>query len=174
MAAFDQALVRRVGKVWRRLGGQPLCEVCASHSFCELRQALMSIGASRSAKVTVSECGSYIPVISFQDMTGIEGVFNTFRRGAGWGRRVQVGDRVAIYDLTSNGLCGIAKVSGVYVGPLADMLSRHAAGNHLMKGKPSGEVEPLLAMIIRRLYGKNYGALDQEFSVIEFVMEHRK
>lgn len=171
MAAYDQALVRRVGNVWRRLGGVPLCEVCARQPVCDLRKAIETMGASRKAKIMVQECGAYIPVISFQDPTGLEGRFNTFRRGGGWGKRVQPGDRVALFDMTGKCLIGFARVTASHIGVLRDLLRDHAHNNHLMKTKPAEQSAILLSIVLLRLYGRSYGNQDQEFSVVEMELE---
>jgi hypothetical protein len=169
MARFDQGFVRRNGKVWYRRGGKVLCEVCGVHDTCELRSALVNLGAWRLATVAVEECGIYVPVLGFQDRSGLEGSFNTFRRGRGWANRLELGCRVALHDLAADRLLGRATVTGIHYGPLGGLLRDFAADNHLMRGLSAIEAPGRLHAVLRRLYGTNYAGVDCEFSVIELA-----
>lgn len=168
---YDQALVRRDGQVWKRHGQRPLCEVCGIQHNCALKQALTVLAKQRNAEAVIPKCGVYMPVISFQDRTGIDGHFNTFRRGRGWSNRLLFGQRVAVFDLFGKALLGTATVGVLEVGPLDEMLAAHAASNHLMKAQPGREAPALLHQVLRRLYGNNYAGLDMTYSVIGLNME---
>ena len=169
---FDQMLVRRSGRVWRRQGGLPLCEVCGQHEGCDLRAALSTLGAARRATVMVSECGAFMPVVGFQDTTGLDREeFNTFRRGRGWANRVFAGCRVALCDIGAGRLIGTAVVTDVHVAPLGELLGQHAATNHLMLAVEEARAPEELHRVLRRLYGTTYAAASQEFSVIALRRE---
>ncbi len=166
MARFDQQLVRRDGNSWKRQGGLSLCEVCGLQEACSLPSAMRVMGSTKRANIVVQGCGEYVPVLGFQDRTGLYGFFNTFRRGMGWARRVTEGGQVGLYDMTADVLLGYAVVSSVHIAPLGTLLTAHASANHLMRHLPEREAPELLHKILVRLYGKTYAALDQEFSVV--------
>jgi hypothetical protein len=168
---YDQAYVRRDGAKWKRLAGLPLCEVCGVQSTCTLTQALNTLAGQKAARVQVGECAGFMPVISFQDPTGIFGRFNTFRRGRGWANRVVQGQRVALFDMAGRGLLGTAEVEIVEHAPLGELLEAHAPMNHLMKSKPEHEASALLHRVLKRLYGNTYAAASETFSVIGMKME---
>jgi hypothetical protein len=168
---YDQAHVRRDGSVWRRLGGLTLCEVCGVQHRCDLTQALETLAGQKTARVVIGQCAGFLPVLSFQDFTGLEGRFNTFRRGQGWANRVTPSGRVALFDLTGRALLGVARIEGVHVGPLGELLGEHAAMNHLMKARPEQEAPELLHRVLRRLYGNTYAAASEMFSVLSLSME---
>lgn len=170
-APFDQALVRKSGRIWRRQGGQSLCEVCGANDGCPLRSALQNLSDTRLAKIVVAECGTYVPVISFQDRLGLDGEFNTFRRGRGWFNRVVPGGRVGLYDLGANEMVGFARVTGTHVGLLGDLLPLKGRANHMMKVVPPEQVEEALQKVLYRAYGKTYAAPAAEFCVIEMRRE---
>lgn len=170
-APYDQALVRREGFGWKRIGGQTLCEVCGAQHRCDLTRALTTLAQHKGATAGISQCDAYLPVISFQDCAGIEGSFNTFRRGKGWANRVAPGQRVALFDLAGKALLGTAMVDVVDSGPLGEMLDIHAPMNHLMKVRQPHEAPLLLLRVLRRLYGNTYAAASAPFSVIGLRME---
>jgi hypothetical protein len=171
MAAFDQALVRRNGRVWIRQGNLPLCDVCGNKDACRLRSALGALGKAQRAKVMIPECGAFMPVIGFTETRGLEDGFNTFRRGLGWARRVMVGQRVGLYDLKADQMFGQAVVENVISGPLEELLSIHASRNHLMKGLPEEVTSEALHRLLRRLYGTTYAGLAETFTVLELRRE---
>lgn len=168
---YDQTHVRRDGLVWKRIGGQSLCGVCGALPDCNLSQALRTLGGQKNATVLVERCGGYLPVVSFQDCTGLEGRFNTFRRGRGWANRVVLSGRVGIFDLAGKTMIGTARVERVESGPLGEMLAAYASMNHLMKAWPVQQTPALLHKVLRRLYGNTYASESAEFSVIEMQME---
>jgi hypothetical protein len=168
---YDQAQVRRSDNVWRRQGGLTLCEVCGVQHRCDLTQALDVMAHQKSARVLIGQCAGYLPVISFKDSTGLTGSFNTFRRGSGWANRVVLGGRVGIFDLTGRAMLGTARVEGVHTGSLGELLTAHAAMNHLMKPWPEAETPELLHRVLRRLYGNSYAAASEPFSVISLSLE---
>lgn len=154
-ALFDQAWVRRKGKVWVRHGQLPLCEVCAARQDCSARAD------------TPTQCASFVPVLSFKDESGLEGEFNTFRRGRGWANRLLLGQVVGLFALTSGRIIGRAVVDGLHVSALGDLLDRLAASNHLMKGSEAASAVERLHRVLRALYGVNHAAFDAVFTVVE-------
>lgn len=166
-APFDQALVRRAATVWRRQGGLSLCDVCGARTECQLRTALDNLGETRKAKIVVAECGTYVPVIGFQNRTGLENRFNTFRRGQGWARRTVVGGRVGLFDLSAGEMIGFARVEAAHVGVLGDLLASKSATNHLMKMVEPAAAPDELQKVLRRAYGTTYAAPTETFCVIE-------
>lgn len=157
MVAFDQAWVRRKGKEWIRHGGKALCEVCGAQDDC----------AQRVTEPVA--CGLYVPVISFKDATGLCGAFNTFRRGAGWGNRLKLGQTVALWNLAAGERVGTARVDGIHIADLGDLLGRLAAMNHLMKASDERTAPERLHRILRQLYGSTYAAASEKFTVVELV-----
>jgi hypothetical protein len=169
--AYDQALVRRAGDVWHRQSGLPLCDVCGAKDNCQLRSGLATLGKVQRAKVMISTCGTFVPVMGFQDAVGLEGEFNTFRKGLGWARRTQPGLRVGLYDLKGETMIGFARVEAIIEGALGDLLRSHGAFNHLMKAVPAGDAPEALHKALRRAYGTTYAAATVEFCVIEMRRE---
>jgi hypothetical protein len=163
---FDQALVRRAGEVWRRLGGQSLCDVCGVSQVCELRAGLDNLGEPYRAKVSMHECGVYVPVIAFQSEEGTDSTFNTFRRGLGWSRRLLRGQKVLLHKLGAEEPYGEAVVSEIHEGVLDDLLISHAHENHLMKGTEAETSPSRLHKVLIRLYGKTYAAASETFCVV--------
>lgn len=135
---------------------------------CKLRAALPALGDLQHAHLSVDQCGSFVPVISFKDRTGLDQRFNTFRKGRGWANRVILDQCVGLYDTTANEMLGFAQVVSIHVGPLAGLLV-HAPQNHLMKHLPPPETSSALHKILAQLYGRTYAGLDRDFCVI--VME---
>lgn len=168
---YDQAHVRRDGQAYRRLGGSSLCEVCGVQATCTLKDALTTLARHKAAENNIVRCGGYMPVISFQDPTGIYGTFNTFRRGRGWANRVMPDQRVALFDLAGKALLGTAVIEMVEAAPLGEMLERFAAMNHLMKVREEHEAPELLHRVLKRLYGNTYAAASEVYSVIGMRME---
>jgi hypothetical protein len=168
---YDQAKVRRTDKTWKRLGAANLCEVCGSNEECTLRTALVNLASHRRARITIGECGIYKPTISFQDLTGVEGSFNTFRRGQGWFNRLIVGQAVGLLDSSKLRLFADATVESIECGPLSDMLEAHAAMNHLMKSQPEHRAIQKLHKVLQTIYGKNYAGLHTRFTVVGLRME---
>jgi len=170
-AAFDQALVRRAGNVWRRQGGLPLCDVCGVKAGCQLHTGLATLGEVQRARVTIPECGTFVPVVGFTDPRGLDGEFNTFRRGQGWAKRAVIGGRVGLYDLAAGAMVGFARVEGIHVGVLGELLQERGAANHLMKTVPEERAPEELHRVLRRAYGTTYAAASETFCVIEMRRE---
>lgn len=169
-AKFDQALVRRTGRGWKRQGGLPLCGVCGLQNTCQVPGSFLALAEALGATAQVVECRSYRPVIGFADRAGLQGVrFNTFRRGKGWFNRAPAGTVVGLYDLAADDLFAVARVIEAHAAPLGDLLPVHAHENHLMLARAPGDPVAKLAAELVKLYGRTYAALDQEYSVL--VME---
>jgi hypothetical protein len=163
---YDQRYVVRDGGFKTRSAAISLCIACGDSSSCsafsamELQQETLGITAS------VLMCQIFRPVITFKDEAGTSELFNTFRKGLGWYKRVAPGDTVKLYDADKCRIIGEGYIKSRYCGFLSDMLTQHAHMNHLMKDEQSENPVKDLHSELRRLYGNNYAALDEEYSVI--------
>ena len=61
---------------------------------------------------------------------GMDGVFNTFRLGAAWVKRVEGGEVILLVNKARSLVIGRAKVVDIEVGTLTDMAQKHAYRNH--------------------------------------------
>lgn len=130
-----------------------LCESCGHFASC------------KSANLETIACTDYQPVIAFKNLAGTEGRFNTFRLGGAWKFRVQPGQLIGILD----GRCdkvGEAIVEAIHCGDKLEMLNAHAHMNHLILAKPHEDPVADLARRIRNLYGTNFFAKAELFTVI--------
>ena len=143
-----------------------LCEVCGDNQTCNILASLGHQAEKFLVNVQVSACGLYAPVLSFRDGTGLSGTFNTFRRGQAWHARVEIGRRVRMFSLEMEEFLGSGVVKEKFLGSLSDLLPRHAAMNHLMKGDLTDDAPDRLMKVLQVLYGKNFASADTIFSVL--------
>lgn len=130
-----------------------LCDACGNCQSCSIK----------GEKVQV--CTDYQPVIPFKKLDGMNDEFNTFRLGSAWSRRVKPGQSIGL--LNREGLkVGEAIVKAVHCGDKDEMLKEHAQHNHLMIAEPHEKPASELKRRIRNMYGPNYLANADSFSVI--------
>lgn len=165
-ANYDQGFVRRSADGWRMLGTKSICDSCGDRGICSVPQGLRYLAAAKSVDTKVTSCAVYVPVISFQDQTGLDGTCNTFRRGLGWQRRLVVGQRIGLLNLATNERLRDVRVAEVHGGKLGTLLDDHAAMNHMLRGGNYPDAAARLMNILIKLYGRNHAALDAEFSVV--------
>lgn len=130
-----------------------LCAACGNCYGCSIQ------GES------VQVCTDYQPVIPFKKLDGLEARFNTFRLGFAWSTRVKPGQSIGL--LNREGVkFGEAVVEAVHRGDKDEMLAEHAAFNHLLIASPHEKPAQELKRLIRNLYGPNYLANADGFTVI--------
>lgn len=80
-------------------------------------------------------CKDFIPAITFKyPIKGIDNdVFNTFRIGEAWFKRVKEGSLVALVEVKENTIVGYCKVLSVYVGGKLEMAKLYGKDNHTMQ-----------------------------------------
>lgn len=165
--AYDQRWIRREGDVYRSAASTvSLCGVCGSHDRCNIRRALSYSLDTWGVTAPVQKCGVFVPVISFRDDTGLTRTFNTFRRGTASHRRMPVGTQVRLYAMDAQAFVGKGRVVESHVGKLGGLLDDHAALNHILRDGDHADASVRLHKILVVLYGKNYAALSEDFSVI--------
>lgn len=154
MVEYDQRWVRRIESAYKSASSKHL--LCASCGF---------VARCKLPKIAI-ECGQFMPVLSFRSRDGLDaGLFNTFRRGPGWYRRVPLGARVRLYAADIEEFVGEGRVSETHVGALGPLLGRHASFNHLMLERKERAETDLLRVLVT-LYGRNYATPIVDFSVI--------
>jgi hypothetical protein len=164
---FDQRFIRNGDEGYVSVSSNvPICSVCGLNGECDTLAGLTYTKHARGIIARVITCQQYVPVISFKELIGTEGHFNTFRRGMGWARRIASDKRVRLFDLSESAPSREAVVTQVVSGPLGSLLPLHAKYNHLMLGSDPYTATERLSRVLVRLYGKTYAALDQIFTVI--------
>lgn len=167
LAPFDQRFVRRDEDTFRTTStAHPLCESCGDEPRCVIRNGMRFQSQAYGVEASVLGCGVYVPVLTFKDDTGIDRTFNTFRRGAGWYRRVAIGTKVRMFSNAIEDFVADGVVVERYLGPLGTLLGNHASMNHLMRDGMYEDADIRLHKILVGLYGKGYAALDEEYSVV--------
>lgn len=131
-----------------------LCESCGNNQSCSIRSEANLI------------CTDYQPVLPFKTLAGTESLFNTFRLGAAWSKRVQPGQSIALINPKLEKV-GEARVIEVHCGDKLHMLEVHAARNHLMLAKPHQDPAVELARLLRNLYGGGFFAKAGFLTVID-------
>lgn len=86
-------------------------------------------------------------------MEGFDGDFNTIRPSLAWMKRVKVGDVVLLIDKRDSKAFARAKVTALYMGPLAELAQHHAHMNHNQKAQPFEGAADRLMENMRRRYG---------------------
>ncbi len=150
--------------------GQDLCEYCA---FSEPFEKFEECWVDRSSKdglmkngisQIITHCSMHQPVISFDknQLSGLEGTFNTFRPGVAWQKRLVQKQVVGLSNSNTDKLFCKASVVGVECGRLDGMLEKHAKMNHLILADPSKD----LSAVMIRLYGPHIIQDESMVSVI--------
>lgn len=172
LAPYDQRyIVRENDSTYKtRSAAISLCIACGDSIGCPVRSTIDHQREQWRVQVSTTKCVMFKPVITFKDKTGLHGVFNTFRRGLGWFNRLRDGDVVKIYDADSESFVGEARVTSTFNGSLVQMLTDFAADNHLMKDSSFEAPSTELHLTLEKLYGRNYAALDSEYSVVYVEM----
>jgi hypothetical protein len=151
----------------RALETDLLCDQCGNQE-CSLRLIINRVRINRfNAKLNVTRCESFVPILTFRDDAGLAGEFNTFRAGAAWVDRVGPGDLVALQS-TAGAFIGYAKVRQSHVGTFEEMDKRFGSDNHLaIDAAVSGKELFSLFDIMIQSYGKNRFSAKSNVSVIE-------
>ena len=150
---YDQRWVARSEEGFRARSGS-LCLPCGANTTCPIRSD------------NTRTCNVYSPVIAFKEMTGLNRLSNTFRRGPGWFRRLKPRDRVRLFLSDEEEFLGRSMVMETHVGSLGSLLENHAAMNHTIIDQNAADAETRLLKVLIKLYGKNYSMPDQIYSVI--------
>ena len=167
MSAYDQRWVRSSPEGYRLANGSAvLCHACGARDSCFVRRGADYLMESRGIELSVAVCPEFLPVITFDDDTGLDATFNTFRRGPGWFRRLKIDTRVRFYSKELETFVGSGRVVEAHCAPLSEMLERHASFNHLLRDGNYADADARLQAILVRLYGRNYAKPDVEYSVI--------
>ncbi len=145
-----------------------LCSACGRQDACKMFKQYFSIVEKVDGIVDfeVLRCSQYMPLISFTDMTGIDGHFNTFRYNTAWADRV---DGVPFIRLVNKqGYFGLAAVKQVVTGTLSEMVEAHGRQNHLFKDDESYTPAKLKSVLARQYGGFMKGNIDNaKFTVID-------
>lgn len=160
---YDQRFVRRDAAgflIYSR--NHSLCMACGNKPRCSIKEAAMSI---------VTRCKWFQPVVSFSTTIGINGVFNTFRRGVGIYNRLNVGDIVRLYATDICEFVGEVQVEEKFTDLLLNLLGRHAAMNHILRDGNYPDADMRLHKILVTLYGRSYASVDSAYSVIYIRMK---
>jgi len=143
------------------IGGEPgeaytssrlLCDYCGHMGQCDKEQTTRRQFDTQK----VRQCGTFLPVLSFADITGTEDDFSTYRVGKAWGERVRIGQSIALFDLGTQEIYGYAIVIAMFIGNRDELLFKHAKTNHLLKAKNysnASEAGFYFEKLLRRLMG---------------------
>lgn len=96
---------------------------------------------------------------------GIKGEFNTFRLGLFFAKRLKVDDIVYLMNVKEKLVFGRAVVTGIVVGPLEDMVRKHAKQNHAMLSNPGDREVDLLALLTK-FYGPHIATPNKKTTVV--------
>ncbi len=102
---------------------------------------------------SANQCPMFLPAIPFQDEAGLDQPSNTVRIGVAWTKRLKVGQAIALYNVRTQEVFGLAEVVSMFSGQIDDVLEHHAANNHLMLDTPAAEAPALLKAWQRQNYG---------------------
>lgn len=128
-----------------------LCGYCG-HDACPLIAPLTG-----RARVTVEACREFLPIISFSVLTGLhEPIFNTVRLGLAWPKRLDVGDRVRIFDAKNNEFLRVMRVKEFATGSLGEIVTKHAHRNHALIASDAPDKPAKLMRVLRGAYGSTY------------------
>lgn len=144
-----------------------LCETCANDDCIMKKLLARSEVNSAGAIVTIKTCMSFMPTIFFQDSSGTEGSFNTFRLAGAWAKRVKPGDVVGLAR-KPGGVYGRAQVTDVHFGIFKALAKRHSRFNHLAIAAKCDSADFDLKSAMERAYGKNRFDLASAVSVLYF------
>ena len=117
-------------------------------SHCGLRPICSDFAATT--------CDLFTPIISFRrSIGGWDGVWNTFRIGSAWNKRLRVGDLIGLFDSTTKEIFAYARVRKLAHGKKEDMAAQHGADNHNIRALTLEKAD-IPTMVLKRLR-KAYG-----------------
>jgi hypothetical protein len=130
--------------------GLSMCDFCDRRSFdCD--------------KPAVQKgCGDIVPALFFNDHTGLNGRFSTFRASAIWYDRaaalMQSHKTVALLDSETLERIGRARIRNAHRGPFWALMELHAHTNHLFKDQhlPPPEARDKLTAWVKSNMGSRY------------------
>lgn len=126
----------------RKAVGEVLCDYCGANMSCE--------------RPPIFACQNFTAPLLFQDTSGTEGNFSTFRSGLSWSKRLKPGKVVGLVrGRKEKSTYGFAVVARIHTGMFVDMMSRYAETNHLMiaENLRGEEAAERLTKVVRQIYG---------------------
>lgn len=105
-------------------------------------------------------CKDFTPALTFKyPIKGIENeIFNTFRIGKAWSKRVSAGSLVCLVETKNNTVVTHCKVLSVYVGEKLEMAKRYGKDNHTMQSMNlSHESDDIIAISMLERLRKTSG-----------------
>lgn len=143
-----------------------LCDQCGNLD-CSIRLIVQRIKVNRfNARVSITRCESFVPILKFSDTAGLSGEFNTFRLGGAWAKRVSVGDVVLLQNGQGEAI-DYATVCDTHIGSFSDMAHEYGVDNHLAINAEISGTPFDLAQVMTKLYGAHRFSLNSTVSVIE-------
>ena len=149
-----------------------LCDFCGVVGTCEIKKSVQQLNHKHRIDTDIRTCSHYRPILTFKSEDGLDETFNTFRLRGAWARRVVPGDEVALWNVTSSEIIGMAEVTQVFSGKLDQLLDDHAHFNHLMLTTDHGEAPDALFRIMKGLYGTTWTQRTGDASVIYMRRRH--
>lgn len=136
-----------------------ICRNCARDK-CPIRRKMDRVNGGGVAVATIRACGEFIPMLGFSVLSGLDlPLWNTFRLGEAWDKRLTAGMWVAIGNTKTGKIVRKMRVIGTVTAPLPELCDQHAAMNHaiLSRDDLTSEQEVVeLMRILRNSYGTNY------------------
>ena len=123
------------------------------------------VSKMKTIKIKVGECQLMVPPIAFIDPSGTEAKFNTIRLGGAWAGRLSIGQTVGLVRAKDSEVYGFARVIGVDVCDLDEVIGDHAHRNHTVLHLPREQARSAIAKTLPKIYGA-YITPDAVFSVI--------
>ena len=109
-----------------------LCDHCGRSGACNMEGSSRGMWKSYVTK----KCHEFMPVIAFKPpLIGFEGVFNTFRMGGAWVKRVAPGSQIGLLDTSTQSVFATATITDVISGDKNEMAYLHGCRNHLFKSQ---------------------------------------
>ena len=144
-----------------------LCPFCTLQPTCLITRRLDQLLDEFGLVANISECPTYRPHLTFRKPhLGLDGVFNTFRLGAAWARRVKVGGIVTLIDAQTEEEIGVAEVTEIHCAPFEEVAAKHAWKNHMLLEASLSMAPELLYRVMVNYYGSTFMKKDRPTSVI--------
>lgn len=106
-------------------------------------------------------------------INGMHGIFNTFRLGAAWIKRVEPGDNVLLANKARSLVIGRAVVSEVDSGTLKEMAIKHGYQNHSQEGYAPEEAAQRITQSMIKRYGPHKCSEESKVTVLYLeIIEH--
>ena len=99
-------------------------------------------------------------------------IFNTFRLGVSWSKRIKPDDEVYILSSKDKLIRSKAIVESVEVGTLGELLLIHASSNHNEINSKDGRESERLYQYMLKLYGPHIVNLKKKATVIYLRRKH--